>query len=92
MAIGYIDLYNFQFLISLQAREWICAENKDGNFISTYARDYPDREDITESVVPWLAVTYRSSRMDQAKVDTVKKTIPNRISYLTGKISIIFPR
>jgi hypothetical protein len=74
------------------AREWICAENDDRKFISTYSRDNPGREDVAESVLPWLAVTYRSSRINQNDANTVKRTIPNRISYFNRKLSITFPQ
>jgi len=74
------------------AREWICAENDDRKFISTYARDNPGREDVAESVLPWLAVTYRANRINQNDVNTIKGTIPNRIAYFNRKISIVFPK
>lgn len=74
------------------AREWICAENDDRKFISTYSRDNPGREDVAESVLPWLAVRYRSNRINQNDVNTIRSTIPNRMSYFDRKISIRFPQ
>ena len=35
---------------------WRAAQAADGEFISTYARDLPDREDVAESVSPYFAV------------------------------------
>ena len=43
-----------------EAPDWLAAQTADGGFISTYARDNPTREDVAESVLPWLAVRYRS--------------------------------
>ena len=63
---------------------WLGARQADGAFISTYARDYPDREDIAESVVPWIAVRYRSHRVPRQVADTIIGTIPNRIAFFDG--------
>ena len=37
------------------APAWLAAQSADPTFISTYARDFPNREDIAESVLPYLA-------------------------------------
>jgi len=63
------------------AKGWIAAQNADGEFISTYARDYPKREDIAESFLPYLAVKYRHQRISQSLSNTIARTIPNRIAY-----------
>ena len=78
-------------MISLQNRLWICAQNDDGKFISTYAKGAAASEDIAESILPWLAVTYRAGRTNQNDVDTVKETIPNRMKYFNREIAINFP-
>ena len=61
----------------------------DGRYISTYARDNP-WEDLAESVLPWVAITYRAERQKKYVVETVQKTMPNRIKYLDSKLSIEF--
>lgn len=61
---------------------WIAAQEADGEFISTYARDYPQREDLAESFVPYLAVLYKTDRISDEMRDTIISTIPNRIAYL----------
>ena len=61
--------------------EWIQAQNTDPTFISTYAQDYPMREDIAESFVPFLAVEYRSDRITESLKNQILKTIPNRIAF-----------
>ena len=64
---------------------WLAAQIADGNFISTYARDFPDREDIAESFLPYLAVQYRSDRISQSLYDTIVQTMPNRIAYFNNQ-------
>jgi hypothetical protein len=60
---------------------WLTAQGRDVNFISTYARDNPTREDVAESVLPWLAVRYRSARITQSLANAIVQTIPNRLAY-----------
>lgn len=67
-----------------QSAGWIAAQNADGEFISTYARDNPVREDISESLLPYFAVRYRRDRISQADYDKITQAIPNRIAFLDG--------
>ena len=68
--------------------EWRCAQNKDQMFISSYARDNWDNEDVPESVVPWYAVTYRADRVGKDTVDIIQEAIPNRIQYFDSHLHI----
>ncbi|MEX2306575.1 MAG: hypothetical protein WD738_03230 [Pirellulales bacterium] len=70
---------------------WLAAQEADGEFISVYARDYPDREDIAESFLPYLAVRYRSDRISQSLLDTIVQTIPNRIDYFDAQSFDMYP-
>ena len=63
---------------------WLDAQRADGTFISTYARDYPDREDIAESVVAWIALRHRGYRISRRTADTIGGTMPNRIAFFDG--------
>lgn len=60
---------------------WITAQHADGNFISTYARDNPVREDIAESFLPYLAYRLRLGRISPTLADIFGATMPNRIRY-----------
>ena len=60
---------------------WRAAQAADGVFISEYARDHPDREDIAESFLPYLAVRYRPERLTDAERAVILTTIPNRLIY-----------
>ena len=63
---------------------WIAAQAADNEFISTYARDYPDREDLAESFLLYLALRHRSDRISLSVSNTIARTIPHRIAYLDG--------
>jgi hypothetical protein len=63
---------------------WLAAQAADREFISTYARDNPTREDIAESLLPWLAVRFARSRISSDYINTVERTIPNRLRYFDG--------
>lgn len=61
---------------------WLEAQKKDPTFISTYAQDNPQREDIAETFLMYLAVTHRKSRITDKIEKDVLNAIPNRIEYL----------
>jgi len=64
------------------APRWIEARNADGVAISTYARDNPTTEDVSESLGPYLAVRFGADRVPVATLDTIRAAMPNRIKYL----------
>ena len=60
---------------------WRTAQEEDGVFISTYARDNPRGEDVAESILPYFAVRYRSERLTDADRSAILAAIPNRLVY-----------
>ena len=60
---------------------WLAAQAADPTSISTYARDYPNREDLAESFSAWLAVRHRRDRITEGMADTITSAIPNRLAY-----------
>jgi hypothetical protein len=60
---------------------WLAAQAADPEYISTYARDNPTREDIAESFLPYLAVRYRANRISTALANSITAAIPNRLAY-----------
>jgi hypothetical protein len=70
---------------------WLAAQTSDNEFISTYARDNPTREDIAESFLPWLAVRYRADRISASLADTIRQTIPNRLAYFDSQAFALQP-
>ena len=60
---------------------WRAAQEADGVFISDYAQDYPDREDIAESAIMYFAVRYRPRSLTREDRWVVLTSIPNRLAY-----------
>ena len=73
------------------APAWLAAQSADPTFISTYARDFPNREDIAESFLPYLAIRYRSDRISQSLANTIMQTMPNRIAYFDNQSFDMYP-
>jgi len=63
------------------APAWVAAQEADGVFISTYAQDHPQREDIAESIVAYFALRYRAGRLSAATQAAIATAIPNRLIY-----------
>lgn len=65
--------------------DWLKAQKADGEFISNYARDFPDREDIAESILVFLAAEFRPDRISGSMLNTIVSTIPNRLAYFRNE-------
>ena len=70
---------------------WINAQKLDPSFISTYARDNPEREDVAETYLLYLALRYRPERISSSLKATILKTIPNRIKYFDSQNLKMYP-
>lgn len=70
---------------------WLDAQEKDGNFISVYARDYPGQEDLAETFLTWLAVRHAADRIPASMYRTILETIPYRIAYLDAQGFTMYP-
>ncbi len=70
---------------------WLAARAADPDFISTYAADNRDREDIAESFLPYIAIRYRSDRISQDLADVIVETMPNRIAYFDEQNFDMYP-
>ena len=65
---------------------WQFAQESDGRYISYYARNNSEREDIAESFLAWMIL--RFGRSYSARFDlTILETIPNRIAYFDDLFS-----
>jgi hypothetical protein len=73
------------------APAWLAAQSADPTFISTYAQDFPNREDIAESFMPYLIIRYRSDRISQSLANTIMQTMPNRIAYFDNQSFDMYP-
>jgi len=70
---------------------WLAAQMADPTFISDYGRDFPSREDIAESFVPYLAVRYRRDRISESLALVIEEAIPNRIEYFDSLALDMYP-
>lgn len=58
--------------------DWLNAQSLDPEFISTYARDNPNREDVAESCLMYFAIRHRENRISASTLATINGTILNR--------------
>lgn len=70
---------------------WLAAQLADPEFISTYARDNPNREDVAETFLTYLAVRHRADRISTGLKQTIEQAIPNRIAYFDGLQLDLYP-
>jgi len=62
--------------------DWLAAQKADVNFISTYAKDNPIREDLAETFLMWLATRQQPRRISQQTYEKISAYIPNRLIFL----------
>jgi hypothetical protein len=74
------------------ASGWIAAQDADKTFISTYARDFPEREDLAESFLLYFALKKRKNRISAQLATTIEQTIPNRILFFDNQQLDWFPQ
>jgi len=70
---------------------WLAAQQSDNEFISTYARDFPDSEDVAESFLVIYALEFRRDRIDASLAETIQNTIPNRVAYFRNQNLDLYP-
>ncbi|MCZ6671924.1 MAG: hypothetical protein O7C75_03190, partial [Verrucomicrobia bacterium] len=73
------------------ASDWLAAQAADDEFITTYARDNANREDIAESFLVYMAIRHRADRISESLLETIETTIPNRIAYFDNQDFDLFP-
>jgi len=71
--------------------EWYTAATKDKNYISNYAQDNPEREDISETIVLYFAAEYTKKRLSKLDLLKIVTTIPHRIKYLNSLDLDMYP-
>ncbi len=60
---------------------YLAAREADPAFISGNARNFPDREDLAETFLLYLAITEYEDRLDPDDVAAIRAGIPNRIAF-----------
>ena len=71
--------------------EWSRAQRADGKFISTYAREYSNTEDMAESFSTWFIARFAIDRMPRETLRTIYRTIPNRLAYFDSLLLDMYP-
>lgn len=74
-----------------QEGDYLSYRKKDPTYISTYARDNPVREDLSESIGLYLAYRYYPDRLSEQMKYTIKKIMPNRIKFFDQQDFDIYP-
>lgn len=72
------DIYN--------TAEWENAVQADPTYISDYAKDYPNSEDVAESFGAWYAL--KSGRLNTSDEELITEAIPNRLALFDDLYSI----
>ncbi|MCY4600264.1 MAG: hypothetical protein OXF27_10135 [Acidobacteria bacterium] len=87
---GFLEevLFHEGVHVSLQNHQdtpgWRAAQEADSEYISDYARDFPDGEDVAESMLPYFALRYRPGRLSASQRAAIREAIPNRLEYFDG--------
>ena len=70
--------------------KWIKAKNTDKKYCSEYAM-YNDDEDFAESLVCWIALRYKSHRLQQGYAKRAKNFIENRLKFFDELNLNVYP-
>ena len=70
---------------------WLIAQESDEGFISAYAKQHPQREDIAESFLPWFALRYRLDRISKSDQRKILEAIPHRLKYFDAQNFAMYP-
>lgn len=65
----------------ISGKKWIDATIADQQFISNYAKEWPLREDIAESFLPYIAVKFKSNRISKCMRDIILSANVNRFIF-----------
>lgn len=66
----------------LRSPEWLEAQEADDRFLTEYARENPDSEELAESSLYALGVTHYPERFPPELRAEIEERIPNRIAFL----------
>ena len=61
---------------------WTIAQEADNKFISKYAKEFPVREDVAETINWWIAVRCKPDKISKTNYKKILEAIPNRLKYL----------
>ena len=61
--------------------DWIEAQKSDGAYVTRYAAERPDKEDMAESALFAYTILYHPGRLPEDVERQVKALMPNRLAY-----------
>lgn len=67
-----------------KSKAWRAAQKADGGFITNYARDLRNREDLAETALFAWAMHAHAGRIGSQVEARVRATVPNRLAFLEG--------
>lgn len=66
---------------------WLNAQRSDGQFLTEYAADFPETEDLAETALYAWALTHHPERVSQADALAWEQAVPERISFIENILS-----
>ncbi len=79
----------------LASAEWKKAQRADGDFVTEYARDRPNKEDMAESALFAWAILFYPGRLPDFVEEEVRRIMPNRLAFFmevfSGKRRPFYP-
>jgi hypothetical protein len=73
------------------APEWQAAQQADGRFLTGYAEETPDREDLAETALFAFAILHHPDRFPPADTEDTLAAVPNRIAYIAELLPVDMP-
>jgi len=69
-----------------KSKAWRRAQAQDGAFVTTYAKEKPEREDLAESALFAYTLVHHPVRIPAAAAEKIKATIPARLGFVAELI------
>lgn len=70
--------------IILNDPDWLTAQERDGAFVTQYAKSNPKKEDLAESALFVFSMLKNPGRMPTEVKDWLEENIPNRLDYISA--------
>lgn len=67
--------------------EWTAAQAADGEFLTEYAAEVPEREDLAETALYAWALEHHPDRVSTADADAWASKVPNRLAFISSILS-----
>ncbi|MEM9819674.1 MAG: RICIN domain-containing protein [Bacteroidota bacterium] len=74
-----------------QETEWTKTRDRDKKYISSYAAEYPNREDIAESFLCFVGVNFRRDRVNREDTQKIKTNNRNRLQFFERFNNDMYP-